>query len=66
MACQGVLLSFPASRLAAVPNPKRWTVEIDFQHWAVIGAPLVFFAGVAIFFLMRRHKEKPPDDHMYK
>ncbi len=41
-------------------------MEIDFQHWAVIGAPLVFFAGVAIFFLMRRHKEKPPDDHMYK
>ena len=41
-------------------------MEIDFQHWAVIGAPIVLLAGVAVFFLMRRHKEKPPGDHIYK
>jgi len=41
-------------------------MEIDFGHWSVIGAPLVLLAGVAVFFLMRRHKEKPPSDHIYK
>ncbi len=41
-------------------------MEIDLQHWAVIGAPLVILAGLGIYFLMKRHKEKPPGDHIYK
>lgn len=41
-------------------------MEIDVQHWAVIGAPLVILAGVAIYLLMKRHKEVPPNDHIFK
>ena len=46
----------------------RWRriVEIDVRHWAVLGAPLVALAGLAIYFLLRRHKETPPDDHIFK
>jgi hypothetical protein len=41
-------------------------MEIDFQHWAVIGAALVLFERVEIFFVVRRHEEKPSDEHIFK
>lgn len=39
-------------------------MEIDWNHWSVIGAPIVVLAGVVIFFVLRRHKEEPPDKHI--
>lgn len=45
---------------------KRWIMELDWNHWSVLGAPVVLLAGVVTYFLMRRHKEKPPTDHIYK
>lgn len=41
-------------------------MEIGWDHWAVLGAPFVALAGLIIFVLLRRHKEKPPDDHILK
>jgi hypothetical protein len=42
------------------------SMEIGSTHWLVIGAPIVVLAGLIIFLLLRRHKEKPPDDHIFK
>lgn len=35
-------------------------------HWAIAGAPLVALAGLAVYWLMKRHKEVPPTEHIFK
>ena len=35
-------------------------------HWTVISIPFVIIGGVLVGYLLRRHKEKPPTDHILK
>jgi hypothetical protein len=35
-------------------------------HWTVMSIPLVLLGAVAVFYALRRHKEKPPTDHVLK
>jgi len=41
-------------------------MELSWNSWVIIGAPFVVIAGVAAFYLLRRHKEKPPTEHILK
>jgi hypothetical protein len=35
-------------------------------HWTVISIPFVILGGVAVFYMLRRHKEKSSTDHVLK
>jgi len=41
-------------------------MEIPWNSWFILGAPFVVIAGVVVYFLLRRHKEKPPTTHILK
>jgi len=41
-------------------------MEIPWNSWVIVGAPFVVIAGVLVYYLLRRHKEKRPDDHIFK
>jgi hypothetical protein len=36
------------------------------MHWTVAGIPLVIIGGIAVFWALRRHKEKSSTDHVLK
>ncbi len=35
-------------------------------HWTVISIPFVVAGAVAVFYMLRRHKEKSSTDHVLK
>lgn len=35
-------------------------------HWTVMSIPFVVLGAIGVFWLLRRHKEKPPTDHVLK
>jgi len=39
-------------------------MEIGWDSWVVIGAPFVVIAGIVVYFLLRRHREKSTTKHM--
>ena len=36
------------------------------MHWTVLAIPFVIVGGILVFYLLHRHKEKPPTDHVLK
>jgi len=41
-------------------------MEIAWNSWAIVGAPFVALAGVAVYFLLKRHKEVSATEHILK
>ena len=35
-------------------------------HWTVLAIPFVLVGGIAVFYLLHRHKEKKSTDHVLK
>jgi hypothetical protein len=36
------------------------------MHWTVYSIPFVILGGFAVFYALRRHKEKSSTDHIFK